>query len=179
MAGELDCILDKMPDEAAAASHARKAAAASVANDESSQPHRHAPGALQPSCPTRECPQIPSSGPVSLWAPRSCHTPPTPGCRITQNISSHICPGIHKKVSRSGESKRDSGTFRTGLVPPIPDQSFCKATLLTSSSPGLSSSGESDSPRMAFRKRPTMSGSYRWPRLSLRIRAAVWGAMGS
>ena len=152
-------FLDQMPDEAAAASHARKAAAASVANDESSQPHRHASGALQPSCPTRECPPTPPSGPVSLWVPRSCHTPPMPGCRITQYNSSHICPGIHKKVSRSGESKRDSGTFRRGLIPPLLDQIFCKALSPTRFSLGNSPSGVSGSPSMAFRNKPTMSGS--------------------
>ena len=109
--------------------------------------------------PTRECPPTPPSGTVSLWVPRSCHTPPMPGCRITQFNSSHICPGIHKKVSRSGEPKRDSGTFRAGLIPPLLDQIFCKALSPTRFSLGNSPSGVSGSPSMAFRNRPTMSGS--------------------
>jgi len=111
------------------------------------------------SAPTRECPPTPPPDPVSLWVPRSCHTPPMPGCWIIPYNSSHICPRIHKKVSRSGESKRDSGTFRRGLIPPLPDQIFCKALSPTRFSLGNSPSGVSGSPSMAFRNKPTMSGS--------------------
>ncbi len=91
--------------------------------------------------------------------PRSYGTCPISGGRRIRHEPSHICPGIHKKVSHSEEQERDSGTFRTGSDPSYPDQVFCRTLFLSDFLRDFFSPEESDSHKMAFRKSPTISGS--------------------